>query len=125
MAWSKIHGGVVRLHGVLGVRRHVLLISDPSALRRIFGSTSGRWDLSSRNLASFRSLFGPGVAAVEGADHVRQRRVISQALIPSEVRGMIDPIQEASQNVSNLDVLESNIHDDNMVDAECSKETLS
>jgi hypothetical protein len=103
MAWARTYGGIVRLHGVLGVRRYVLVVSDPAALARIFlatGATGGRWDLSARNLASFRKLFGPGVAAVEGADHVRQRRVISQALTPVEVRGMIGPVQGVSRNVS-------------------------
>ncbi|KAG6909895.1 hypothetical protein DXG01_014709 [Tephrocybe rancida] len=99
LGWSKLYGGVVKLHGVLGVRRHALLVSDPAALRRIFGSSSGQWDLSSRDLASFREKFGPGVAAVEGADHVRQRRVISQALGPSEVRGMISSVQTVSRNM--------------------------
>ncbi|KAF8532178.1 cytochrome P450 [Gautieria morchelliformis] len=101
MAWAKVYGGIVKLHGVLGVRRHVLLISDPAALGRIFRSTNGRWDLSSRNLASFKSLFGPGVAAVEGADHIRQRRVISQALTPVQVREMIEPVQVVSRNMRN------------------------
>ncbi|KAJ7346262.1 cytochrome P450 [Mycena albidolilacea] len=99
MAWDQVYGGVVKLHGVLGVSRHVLLISDPAALRRIFGSSSGQWDLSSRNLASFRSLFGPGIAAVEGADHLRQRRVVAQALTPVQIRGMIDFVQAASRNM--------------------------
>jgi hypothetical protein len=100
MAWDQVYGGVVKLHGVLGVSRHILLISDPAALRRIFGSSSGQWDLSSRNLASFRSLFGPGIAAVEGADHLRQRRVVAQALTPVQIRGMIGFVQAASRNVS-------------------------
>ena len=99
MAWTKQYGGIVKLNGVLGVSRHVLLISDPAALGRIFSSTSGQWEVSSRNLASFRSLFGPGVAAVEGADHIRQRRVISQALTLAEVRGMTDIVQATSRNV--------------------------
>ncbi|KAF7372786.1 Cytochrome P450 [Mycena sanguinolenta] len=101
MAWEKVYGGVVKLHGVLGVSRHVLLVSDPAALCRIFGSSNGQWDLSSRNLASFRSLFGPGIAAVEGADHFRQRRVVSQALTPVQIRGMIDSVQAASRNMRN------------------------
>lgn len=96
--WSKTYGGIVKLHGVLGVRRHVLLISDPAALRRIFGSSAGQWDLSSRNLDSFKSLFGPGIAAVGGADHARQRRVVAQALTPAEVRAMIEPVRMASRN---------------------------
>ncbi|KAJ7247441.1 cytochrome P450 [Mycena haematopus] len=99
MAWEKVYGGVVKLHGVLGVSRHVLLVSDPTALRRIFGSSSGQWDLSSRNLASFRSLFGPGIAAVEGTDHLRQRRVVAQALTPVQIRGMIDSVQAASRSM--------------------------
>ncbi|KAG6829533.1 hypothetical protein H0H92_004270 [Tricholoma furcatifolium] len=99
LSWSKVYGGVVKLHGVLGVRRHALLISDPAALRRIFGSSTGQWDLSSRDLASFREKFGPGVAAVEGADHVRQRRIISQALGPAEVRQMISSVQTVSKNM--------------------------
>ncbi|KAG6844549.1 hypothetical protein H0H87_006033 [Tephrocybe sp. NHM501043] len=99
LSWSKLYGGVVKLHGVLGVRRHALLISDPAALRRIFGSSHGQWDLSSRDLASFREKFGPGIAAVEGADHVRQRRIVSQALGPSEVRGMISSVQAVSRQM--------------------------
>ncbi|GLB34391.1 hypothetical protein LshimejAT787_0112750 [Lyophyllum shimeji] len=97
IAWAKTYGGVTKLHGVLGVHRHVLLISDPAALRRIFGSACGHWDLNAHDLASFRDKFGPGVAAVEGADHVRQKRVISQGLNPAEVRGMITPVQAASR----------------------------
>ncbi|KAI0031071.1 cytochrome P450 [Vararia minispora EC-137] len=110
MTWSKQYGGVVRLHGVLGVKQHVLLISDPAALRRLFSSSSS-FDLSSRNLASFKSLFGPGIAAVEGADHQRQRRVIAQALTPIEVRGMLDPVQAVSKNLRSAlrkTLLESN-----------------
>ncbi|KAG6824891.1 hypothetical protein H0H93_001407, partial [Arthromyces matolae] len=99
LEWSKTYGGVVKLHGVLGVRRHALLISDPTALRRLFGSAAGGWDLSSRDLASFREKFGPGVAAVEGPDHIRQRRVIMQALGPAEVRQMISSVQAVSKNM--------------------------
>jgi cytochrome P450 len=98
VAWSKKYGGIVRLHGVLGVQRHVLLISDPAALRQLFSSSSS-FDMSSRNLSSFKALFGPGIAAVDGADHSRQRRVIAQALTPAEVRGMLEPVQAVSKNV--------------------------
>ncbi|KAF8066772.1 cytochrome P450 [Lyophyllum atratum] len=101
LAWTNIYGGVTKLHGVLGVQRHVLLVSDPAALRRIFGSASGQWDRTARDLASFKDKFGPGIAAVEGADHVRQRRIISQALNPAEVRGMISPVQAASTTTRN------------------------
>lgn len=96
--WSKTYGGIVKLHGVLAVRRHVLLISDPVALRHIFGSSAGHWDLLKRNRDAFLTLFGPGIVAVSGADHVRQRRVIAQALTPAGVRAMIEPISTASRN---------------------------
>ncbi|KAG6844548.1 hypothetical protein H0H87_006032 [Tephrocybe sp. NHM501043] len=99
LGWSKLYGGVVKLHGVLGVHRHTLLISDPAALRRILGSSHGQWDLSSRDLASFGKMFGPGIVAVEGADHVRQRRIISQALGPAEVREMISSVQTVSHQM--------------------------
>ncbi|KAJ6449850.1 cytochrome P450, partial [Mycena sanguinolenta] len=101
MAWEKVYGGVVKLHGVFGVSRHVLLVSDPAALRCIFGSSSGQWDTSSGTLTSFRSMFGPGIAAVPGADHFRQRRVVSQALAPVQIGGMIDSVQAASRNMRN------------------------
>ncbi|KAG5729856.1 hypothetical protein E4T56_gene13850 [Termitomyces sp. T112] len=99
LTWSKVYGGVVKLHGVVGVRRHTLLVSDPAALRRIFGSSAGQWDLRPRDLASFREKFGPGVAGVEGADHVRQRRVISQAFGPAEIRKMTASVQSVSNNM--------------------------
>ncbi|KAJ7639233.1 cytochrome P450 [Roridomyces roridus] len=102
ISYTKTYGGIVKLNGILGVSKHVLLISDPAALRRLFGASTGQWDLSSRNLASFKSLFGPGVSAVEGADHIRQRRVIAQALTPVQTRGMIDSVQDASQSMRRM-----------------------
>ena len=96
---SKEYGGVVRLHGVRGTNRYNLLLSDPASLVHLFGSSTGGWDLSDHLLTSFKSLFGPGVAAVEGADHTRQRRIMHRALNPYESREMLPNVQDVSAKV--------------------------
>lgn len=96
---ARKYGGIVRLNGLFGLNKYDLLVSDPAALHHLFLSSAGGWDLSDHLLSSFKGLFGPGVAAVQGSDHARQRRIMSRALNPSENTHMLPAVQLTGQKV--------------------------
>ncbi|KAK0436857.1 cytochrome P450 [Armillaria borealis] len=72
--WQAMYGDVFRVRAPLGEDR--LFISDPKALQYIYHTASYRFPKvpSRRHLS--RILVGPGLSAMDGNDHRRQRKVM-------------------------------------------------
>ncbi|KAL0567122.1 hypothetical protein V5O48_014867 [Marasmius crinis-equi] len=116
--WHSEFGGVVRIAAPLGEEQ--LLISDPKAINHIIQGY--RWGRSAEERA--RELFllgeellnylsscirsppippivGPGITAVNGEDHKRQRKIMTPAFGHSEVKALVPVFSAAASSLTN------------------------
>ncbi|KAI0791025.1 cytochrome P450 [Abortiporus biennis] len=80
------YGGVVKLHGILGGR--YLYVFDPAAMHSIVIKDHANFEETSWYLASNNLLFGPGLLAVHGDIHRRQRKLLSPVFSINHLRRM-------------------------------------
>jgi cytochrome P450 len=71
---TREYGDVVRFH--VG-RQPAVLLNDPSLIDRVVRDR--RFERSPRTRSSLQSLLGPGLLTLEGAPHLRHRRLIQPA----------------------------------------------
>ncbi|KAK0470689.1 cytochrome P450 [Armillaria novae-zelandiae] len=91
MEWYQQYGAVYRTSGCFG--QDILSVADPKALQYIFHSSGHRFSMTrdSRRLA--KAVMGQGIAAVEGSDHQRQRKILGPAFATSQLRLFLNVFQ--------------------------------
>ncbi|KAK0207526.1 cytochrome P450 [Armillaria fumosa] len=84
MEWYQQYGAVYRTGACFG--QDILFVADPKALQCILHSSGYRYK-KPRDARHFSKAFvGPGIGAVEGRDHQRQRKILGPAFAPSQLR---------------------------------------
>jgi cytochrome P450 len=74
------------------------MISDPKALKHIY-SAPETFSSASNVREILRVMLGPGILAVEGEDHKRQRRVMQPAFGFLHLRSLFPTFVRHSQHV--------------------------
>ncbi|KAK0214204.1 cytochrome P450 [Armillaria fumosa] len=97
MAWYQQYGAVYCTGGCFG--QDILSVADPKALQYIFHSSGYRFPRTRDNRRMAEALIGQGVAAVEGSDHQRQRRILGPAFAASQLRLFLKVFQACAQKL--------------------------
>ncbi|PBK59314.1 cytochrome P450 [Armillaria solidipes] len=98
MEWYQQYGAVYRTGGCFG--QDILSVSDPKALQYIFHSSGYRFP-KTRDMHRFgEALSGPGVAAVEGKVHQRQRRILGPAFATPQLRNFLSVFQASAMKLT-------------------------
>ncbi|KAF8913538.1 cytochrome P450 [Mucidula mucida] len=85
--WQEEFGGVVRIRAPF--REDRLLISDPKALQYIHQSAGYRFCKAPGRISLSGLLLGPGIIAVDGEVHKRQRRIMQPGFGTSESKALV------------------------------------
>ncbi|KAI9325551.1 cytochrome P450 [Zopfochytrium polystomum] len=75
LLWAKRYGGLVRVHGPLNWP--VVMATSPTALRAIFGTHAHVFVRPRMAVVMLKEFVGEGLLAASGAQHRRQRALIS------------------------------------------------
>ncbi|KAK0479644.1 cytochrome P450 [Armillaria novae-zelandiae] len=94
MEWYQQYGAVYRTAGCFG--QDILSVSDPKALQYIFHSSGYRFPKTKDMHRFLETLSGPGIAAVEGKVHQRQRRILGPAFSATQLRNFMSIFQASA-----------------------------
>ncbi|KIY71258.1 cytochrome P450 [Cylindrobasidium torrendii FP15055 ss-10] len=96
--WFRHYGATIKTKGTFG--RDILMTSDARALNYILNATGYRYEKTPELAMSLITLGGPGLPAVTGMVHQRQRKVFSPAFSESRIRMFAPVFQRISKNLS-------------------------
>ncbi|KAI0367707.1 cytochrome P450 [Pilatotrama ljubarskyi] len=91
------YGRVIRLPDRLGEVH--LAVADPLALATMFGKYRDAFDLSESRLETGNTVFGPGLTAVKGREHLEQRKHLSPVFSTRYIRDMIPTFDAVAQEL--------------------------
>ncbi|KAL5479084.1 hypothetical protein ACEPAI_2372 [Sanghuangporus weigelae] len=101
------YGGVVKVYGLCGDER--LYVSDPKALRHIIIEDQDSYEESEFFTKTNLVCFGPGIVAVVGSQHRRQRKLMSPVSNIHHLRGLTPIFYRISHEL--VDVLRRKFDD--------------
>ncbi|KAI0355985.1 cytochrome P450 [Trametes cingulata] len=81
------YGGVIRVHGVLGVRN--LLVHDPIALQAILVKEQDAYEETSMFIETNKLLSGESLTATLGEQHKKQRRLLNPVFSLANLRSVL------------------------------------
>ncbi|KAI0657014.1 cytochrome P450 [Cubamyces menziesii] len=91
-------GRVVKLPAFLGDIQ--LSISDPLALSALYGKYRDAFDLPGWHSETFSVVFGPGLTAARGHQHIKQRKHLSPVFSVRYLKDMISIFNQVAQELS-------------------------
>ncbi|KAL5520217.1 hypothetical protein ACEPAG_9430 [Sanghuangporus baumii] len=103
----KQFGGVVKVYGLCGDER--LYVSDPKALRHIIIEDQDSYEESEFFTKTNLVCFGPGIVAVVGEQHRKQRKLMSPVFNVHHLRGLTPIFYRISHEL--VDVLRRKFDD--------------
>ncbi|KAL5496136.1 hypothetical protein ACEPAH_3053 [Sanghuangporus vaninii] len=101
------YGGVVKVYGLCGDER--LYVSDPKALRHIIIEDQDSYEESKFFTKTNLVCFGPGIVAVVGEQHRKQRKLLSPVFNVHHLRGLTPIFYRISHEL--VDVLRRKFDD--------------
>ncbi|KAL5525409.1 hypothetical protein ACEPAF_9279 [Sanghuangporus sanghuang] len=101
------YGGVVKVYGLFGDER--LYVSDPKALRHIITEDQDSYEESKFFTKTNLVCFGPGIVAVVGEQHRKQRKLLSPVFNVHHLRGLTPIFYRISHEL--VDVLRRKFDD--------------
>ncbi|TBU30198.1 cytochrome P450 [Dichomitus squalens] len=97
--WMKEYGPTWRVRGAFGT--DVIMSADPKAIQHVFQKSGYNYPKKmSQNLLNWL-LAGPGIAAVGGHDHQRQRKIMNPAFSVPQLRSFLPLFQRIATKLSN------------------------
>ncbi|KAK7032242.1 hypothetical protein VNI00_013200 [Paramarasmius palmivorus] len=97
--WQSLYGGIVRYGGTFGDER--LFVADPKAIQHILHAPNYRWERTVELRQRTALLSGPGITAVTGDDHRRQRRVMQPSFGAPASRELVPIFSSAAVALTN------------------------
>ncbi|TBU30193.1 cytochrome P450 [Dichomitus squalens] len=97
--WMKEYGPTWRVRGAFGT--DVIMSADPKAIQHVFQKSGYNYPKKeSQNFLGWL-LAGPGIAAVRGQDHQRQRKIMNPAFSVPQLRSFLPLFQRIATKLSN------------------------
>ncbi|KAF8499477.1 cytochrome P450 [Hysterangium stoloniferum] len=104
IAWTNEYGTALRIKGTFN--QDVLFLSDPKGLKHILNSATSNFSKIASNRALATIVTGRGLSWAEGAQHVRQRKVLNPAFSFASLRGFLPIFRHTAQRVSIMSYLD-------------------
>ncbi|EJD05260.1 cytochrome P450, partial [Fomitiporia mediterranea MF3/22] len=97
------YGGVVKIHGLCGDEQ--IYVSDPKALNHVINKDQDIYEETEFFTKTNLVCFGPGIVAVVGEQHRKQRKLMSPVFNVHNLRGLTPIFHRVSHEL--VDVLKS------------------
>eukprot|EP00753_Platysulcus_tardus_P021321 PLAT8822.1.p1 GENE.PLAT8822.1~~PLAT8822.1.p1 ORF type:complete len:492 (-),score=157.76 PLAT8822.1:81-1418(-) len=91
LRWTKEHGSIVHYRGILG--RDKILISDPSALKRVMVDNNRNYIKPPRLTKMLSEVVGRGLLTTEGDEHSWQRKLLSPLFHFTNMKALLPIMQ--------------------------------
>ncbi|KAK7031129.1 hypothetical protein VNI00_013737 [Paramarasmius palmivorus] len=118
LQWMEEYGAAYRAKTVLNVGRvsghqvlfrnslqqeDMLIVTDPKALQHMFHKSSYHFPKSADTVFNSTRVFGPGLTAVQGQVHQRQRKIMTPAFSAAQIRPFVAIFQKVTTSATIFD----------------------
>ncbi|KAK7031130.1 hypothetical protein VNI00_013738 [Paramarasmius palmivorus] len=97
LQWMEEYGSAYRAKTVLN--EDMLIITDPKALQHMFHKSSYHFPKSADTVFTSMRIFGPGVVAVQGLVHQRQRKIMMPAFSAAQIKPFVAIFQRVTNSL--------------------------
>ncbi|TFK64221.1 cytochrome P450 [Pluteus cervinus] len=108
------YGGMVKVYGFFGDEQ--LYISDPRALHNIILKDHDAFEETSVFTETNKVIFGPGLIAVTGDQHRKQRKIVSPIFALPELRRLTPVFYDIGEKLVSVIEREINVNKDSVFD---------